>query len=181
VALEAPRQLEPLQEHHDVGEFSCGVPTLDAWLHRSAATAAAKHVGRTYVWVSPSDPTVVHGYITLAPHVVRRIEAPGRISRGSPETIPAILLARLALSRDQHGKGHGADLLVDALHRASDAIAIAGGRLIVVDAIDDEAAAFYEHYGFVRLAESLRLFRKATDIARDLGRDPATLAARDAD
>lgn len=169
------RQLEPLQEHHDIGAFSCGVPTLDAWLRRSAATAAAKHVGRTYVWVSPGDPTVVHGYITLAPHVVRRVETPGRIGRGSPETIPAILLARLALSRDQHGNGHGADLLVDALHRASDAIAIAGGRLIIVDAIDDRAAAFYEHYGFVRMAGGLRLFRKATDIARDLGRDPGTL------
>ncbi|MEV4421243.1 GNAT family N-acetyltransferase [Patulibacter sp. NPDC049589] len=170
-----PRHLEPLREHHAIDSFSCGVAPLDSWLRRSAATVAAKHVGRTYVWVAPSAPDVVLGYVTLAPHVVRRVEAPGRIARGSPETIPAILLARLALSQDLHGNGHGADLLVDALHRALDAIVIAGGRLMVVDAIDDRAAAFYEHFGFARLPGSQRLFRKATDIARDLGRDSTTL------
>ena len=114
------------------------------------------------------------GYFTFAPHVVRRAEVPGRIGRGSPDSIPAILLARLALSHTLHGHGHGGQLLVDALHRALDAVALAGGRLVVVDAIDRAATGFYEHYGFTRLAEHQRLYRKVTDIARDLGREPAT-------
>jgi GNAT superfamily N-acetyltransferase len=165
---------EPLGDGHAITDFSCGVVELDEWLTRSARTAAAKHVGRTYVWVTDDAPGVVLGYFTLAPHVVRRAEVPGRIGRGSPDSIPAILLARLALTHTLHGHGQGGRLLVDALHRALDAVAVAGGRLVVVDAIGREATGFYEHHGFTRLAEHQRLYRKVTDIARDLGRSPST-------
>lgn len=167
------RHPEPLGESHAIADFSCGVVELDEWLKRSARTTAAKHVGRTYVWVTDDAPGELLGYFTLAPHVVRRAEVPGRIGRGSPDSIPAILLARLALTHTLHGQGQGGRLLVDALHRALDTVALAGGRLIVVDAIDRNAASFYEHYGFTRLPEHQRLYRKVTDIARDLGRDPA--------
>jgi GNAT superfamily N-acetyltransferase len=163
---------EPLGDGHAIADFSCGVAELDEWLKHSARTAAAKHVGRTYVWISDDASGPVLGYFTLAPHVVRRAEVPGRIGRGSPDSIPAILLARLALTHTLHGHGQGGQLLVDALHRALDAVALAGGRLIVVDAIDRDATGFYEHYGFTRLAGHQRLYRKVSDIARDLGRDP---------
>jgi GNAT superfamily N-acetyltransferase len=163
---------EPLADDHTIADFSCGVAELDEWLKRSARMAAAKHVGRTYVWITNDTPREVLGYFTLAPHVVRRAEVPGRIGRGSPDSIPAILLARLALTHTRHGHGQGGQLLVDALHRALDAVALAGGRLIVVDAIDRDATGFYEHYGFARLAGHQRLYRKVSDIARDLGRDP---------
>lgn len=171
---------EPLGDGHAIADFSCGVVELDAWLKRSARTAAAKHVGRTYVWVTDKAPGEVLGFFTLAPHVVRRAEVPGRTGRGSPDSIPAILLARLALTHTLHGQGHGGRLLVDALHCTLDAVALAGGRLVVVDAIDHDATAFYEHYGFTRLPEHQRLYRKVTDIARDLGRDPVTFTKTDA-
>lgn len=169
------RELEPLAAHHAVSGFSCGVPELDDWLRESAATVAAKHLGRTYVWIVPDGPMEIAGYVTLAPHVVRRLEVPGRIGRGAPDAIPAILLARLALATPLHGTGLGGALLADALRRALDAIAVAGGRLVVVDALDEGATGFYEHHGFARIPGTLRLSRKATDIARDLDRDPATL------
>jgi GNAT superfamily N-acetyltransferase len=168
--------LEPLDEGHTIADFSCGVVELDEWLKRSARTAAAKHVGRTYVWVGNGASAEVLGYFTLAPHVVRRAEVPRRIGRGSPDSIPAILLARLALTRGLQGHGQGGRLLVDALQCALDAVALAGGRLVVVDAIDLRATGFYEHYGFTRLGEHQRLYRKVTDIARDLGRSSITLA-----
>ena len=171
---------EPLDDDHAIADFSCGVAELDAWLERSARTAAAKHVGRTYVWVADDAPAEVLGYFTLAPHVVRRAEVPGRVRRGSPDSIPAILLARLALTHTLHGSGQGGRLLVDALHRAVDAVALAGGRPVVVDAIDRDAIGFYQHYGFTRLADHQRLYRKVTDIARDLGRDPTTFMKADA-
>jgi predicted GNAT family N-acyltransferase len=165
---------EPLGDNHAIADFSCGVAELDEWLQRSARTTAAKHVGRTYVWTTDDAPDEVLGYFTLAPHVVRRAEVPRRIGRGSPDSIPAILLARLALAHTLRGHEQGGRLLVDALHRALDAVALAGGRLVVVDAIDRNATGFYEHYGFTRLPDHQRLYRKVTDIARDLGRDPTT-------
>lgn len=61
---------------------------------------------------------------------------------------PAYLLARLALDGSLCGQGLGGQLLRDALEVIVAAANHAAGRLIVVDAIDDAAAAFYRHYGF---------------------------------
>lgn len=79
---------------------------------------------------------------------------------------PRILLARLALDVSLQGRGLGTDLLLDALSRAAEAAEIVGGRLIVVDAIDADAARFYEHHGFHAVpSRPARLFRKASDVA----------------
>src|SRR5262249_55515868 len=50
-------------------------------------------------------------------------------------------------SGELHGTGLGGILLHDALFRAVAASQQAGGRYVVVDAIDDNARQFYEHYG----------------------------------
>jgi ribosomal protein L14E/L6E/L27E len=44
----------------------------------------------------------------------------------------------------------------------------AGGRYVVVDAIDDNASRFYEHYGFTTTPRSDRLARKVSDIEADI-------------
>lgn len=60
--------------------------------------------------------------------------------------------------------------MVDALGVAVEAVKKAGGRLIVVDAIDEDAAGFYAHHGFVPAPENpRRLVMKAGDAARTLG------------
>ncbi|MGH9891704.1 MAG: GNAT family N-acetyltransferase [bacterium] len=112
----------------------------------------------------------VVGYYTLAPHVVDRGDVQKKASRGAPDRVPSILLARLALAEHLQGQGHGGELLAEALDRALDGIRRIGGRVIVVDAIDDRAASFYEHHGFkAKPMEPRRLFTKASDAARTLG------------
>ncbi len=160
---------EHLAADHDLDAFSSGVEVLDDWLRRSARHAEAANTGRTFVWVETGSPIVV-GYFTLAAHLLRRAEVPAPVGRGSPEAIPAILLARLALDRSRHGQGLGGQLLLDALERAVDASMRAAGRLIVVDAIDDDAARFYAHYGFRACPGSRRLVRKTSEVSRALGR-----------
>lgn len=83
----------------------------------------------------------------MCPHQISKHELPDRIGSGETNTIPAILLAKLALDEDFHGQGLGRQLLVDAVTRAVSAVDIVGGRYIVIDAIDEEAAGFYEHFG----------------------------------
>src|ERR1700674_1836361 len=62
--------------------------------------------------------------------------------------IGVILLARLAVDRNERGAGLGKTLLVDALSRALTAADAIGARAILVHAIDDEAIAFYKKFGF---------------------------------
>jgi predicted GNAT family N-acyltransferase len=67
------------------------------------------------------------------------------------------LLGRLALGRSLHGQGLVGQLLVDAIETICAAADRTGGRLIVVDPIDDAACDFYRRYGFMSIEKSARL------------------------
>lgn len=91
----------------------------------------------------------VSGYYSLSAGSVRVEEAPARIAKGlARHPIGVILLARLAVDMHEHATGLGKALLYDALGRclaASDSI---GARAVLVHAIDDAAAAFYQKFDF---------------------------------
>ncbi len=163
-----PYTSELLTVDHDLSQFSCGKLGLDVWLQRSAINADAAGTGRTYVWADAARAVVA--YYTLVPHTVDREQVPKNLGRGGPALIPGILLARLALTSELQRRGWGEALLTDALERALGGIALVSGRLIVVDAIDEEAVGFYARYGFKRTAQgSRRMFMKASDAFRAFG------------
>jgi len=159
---------ERLTSQHNLKEFDSGSLPLDQWLRSAATTADRAGTGRTYVWVDEKGK--VAAYFTLAPHLIKRDELPKSIGHGAPDSVPCILIARLALHEAHHGGGLGAMLLVEALRTSLEAMKAAGGRLIVVDAIDEAATSFYEHHGFRKVPDNpYRLFLKASDAAKSLG------------
>jgi ribosomal protein S18 acetylase RimI-like enzyme len=84
--------------------------------------------------------------------------------------IGMVLIARLAIARDQQGAGLGTRLLADGLRMAVIAGESVAARLVVVDAIDESAARFYRRHGFTEtLDHPLRLFRRMKDIRASLG------------
>ena len=59
-----------------------------------------------------------------------------------------------------------------AVEKTLAAIRVGGGRVSVVDAIDDRAAAFYEHFGFRAIpANPHRFVMKASTAATSLAID----------
>ena len=61
---------------------------------------------------------------------------------------------------------------MEALRTLLEAIRIGGGRVIVVDAIDDNAPSFYEHFGFKPIPDTAgRLVMKASTAAASVGVD----------
>lgn len=160
--------VEPLADRHHLTSFDCGNRELDDWLRGHARHAAGQGT-RTYVLVEQGHAEVL-GYFALAPHVVERDELPPRVGRGAPRRIPAILLAKLALDRRLQGRGLGGELLVHALATIVEAARTAGGKLVVVDAIDDHAAAFYERHDFLPVPDNPhRLVIKLSTVAQALG------------
>lgn len=158
-----------LDDSHNLSSFHCGNPGLDTWL-RDYASQAVGQGTRTYVVVD--DRNVVVGYFAITPHVIDSADAPKRIARGAPRRIPAVLLAKLALSQNLQGQGLGAELLVRALGTIIEAARVAGGKVVVVDAIDQAAAAFYRHHDFEPLPNREdRLVMKLSTAARALGID----------
>ena len=159
-------RVEPL-DAHDLDGFHCGNADLDDWLVRSARAATGQGT-RTYVLVGPS--ASIAGYFAIAPHYLDREEAPRRIGRGAPSRIPAILLAKLAIAETLQGQGLGTELLLFALETVIDAARRAGGRIVVVDAIDPDAERFYEHHDFQPLpVNERRLVLKLSTAAKALG------------
>ncbi len=161
-------QVEALGDHR-LDAFTCGNAELDDWL-RNHAKGATGQGTRTYVLVDEAD--VVVGYFAVAPHFLDRADAPQKIGRGAPRQMPAILLAKLALDQSLQGQGLGSDLLVFAIRTIVEAARRAGGRLVIVDAIDDAARRFYEHHDFVLLpGDDRRLVLKLSTAAKALGLD----------
>ncbi len=147
---------------HDTTAFDCGEPSLDTWLRDHAETETGRGSARVWVWLGADGH--VDAYYSLSASKVRRDDIPKARGRAGPVEIPAVLLGRLALHHSLRGQSLGGLLLADALARIVDATRTVGARVVVVDALHEKAAAFYEHFGFRRIPNSLLLAQKVADI-----------------
>ncbi|MFM8829201.1 MAG: GNAT family N-acetyltransferase [Actinomycetota bacterium] len=152
----------PVNRALDLSQLDCGNASLDRWLRTSALQTEAMRTVRTFVWDADG---VAVAYYAVAAHSLPRHSLPPKLAHGAPSVIPAYLLAKLALSRRLQGRGLGALVLREALNRCLHAGIHAGARLVVVDAIDHDAARFYESQGFTRTLIPGRLARKLSDVA----------------
>ena len=141
--LSAP---EPLLAQHDLSAFACGEASLDDWLRRRALANQLSGASRTFVVLDENHSVV--GYYALAAGAVAHQSATGGVRRNMPDPIPVLVLGRLAVAQRAQGRNLGAALLQDAVARAMVVSENAGVRALLVHALNDNARAFYEHYGF---------------------------------
>jgi len=162
-----PLRVERLDAGHDLAGFDSGNDQLDAWLRRHALVAQQMDSARTFVVTSGAE---ILGYFSLTMGSVRRADAPAKLVRGLPAyPVGMVLIARLAVDHRYQGLGIGAAVLAEALRKAVTAGEAAAARLVVVDAIDDTAAAFNRHHGFIPAPEhDLCLYRTMKDIRASL-------------
>ena len=158
---------EPLNAQHDTSQFSCGKPALDHWLRTRALSNQEK--GFTVVMVVHDDGRVV-GYYGLSPTAIVPSAMPRSIKTGQPPNpVPCLLLGQLATDEAWAGKGIGTSLLQHALARSVAGAQLIGGRALVVNALDDDAADFWKRRGFLPSKDDrLTLFRSIDDIAASL-------------
>lgn len=111
----------------------------------------AKHVAVCFV-LTPDGRTVA-GYYTLSQYSVDLVHLPAGIARKLPKypEVPATLLGRLAVSENYRGQKLGEYLLMDALYRCWQQSRVVASVAVVVDAKNDAAQRFYEHFEFVSL------------------------------
>jgi GNAT superfamily N-acetyltransferase len=119
---------------------------LDEWLRRRALANQESGASRTYACIADSR---VVAYYSLASGGAAAADAPGKVKRNMPDPIPVMILGRLAVDRAWQGKGLGLDLLRDAVLRTQQAAMIGGIRALLVHAIDEQGARFYERAGFL--------------------------------
>jgi ribosomal protein S18 acetylase RimI-like enzyme len=132
---------------HDRTGFSCGVAPLDRYSREQASQDVKRLVASCFVAVETATNGIA-GYYTLAATSVPANEIPVEELKRLPRypVLPAALVGRLAVDEAFQRKGLGGALLADAALRVLDGDVKAFA--LVVDAIDENAVAFYRRHGF---------------------------------
>jgi len=132
-------------------KFDCDTEVLNSFLSRYALKNDELDIGRTFVALDNNDQ--IAGYFTLATAQVAYNEIPEDYKGKLPKyPIPALRIARLAVSKDLQGKGVGKWLLAQAFIKIIQVADVTGIYLIIVDA-KETSKSFYEHYGFQKLMD----------------------------
>jgi predicted GNAT family N-acyltransferase len=153
---------------HDRDGFHCGIESLDLYLRTQATQDVRRKANAVFVLIAAEEPRKVLGYFTLCAYGL----APGWIPEEARKHLPryplvsATLIGRLAIARSEQGQGLGGTLLVRALRKAYENADVVGSSMVVVDALDDHATAFYAAHGFIRLPESMRLVLPMRTVAK---------------
>jgi predicted GNAT family N-acyltransferase len=139
---------------HDRARFDCGVEALNRYLQQHAMQDMRRRDAACWVIVGLDEPSSILGYYTLSNDSVMAEILPAltpaqRKKLGPYPSLGAYLLGRLAVGKSQQGQGLGTSLLFDAITRCANAEIPA--PLMVLDAKDADAEAFYRQFGFEKL------------------------------
>ena len=154
---------------HDRSRFDCGSIALNTYLQMQAGQDMKRRVAASFVAVDRSTGDIA-GFYTLSAGHVHLSDLGTDLQRKLPRypVVPAVRLGRLAIAVGYQGRKLGAALLASAVSRAvRSEIAVA---MMLVDAKDDRAAAFYVHHGFrPDPGNPLCLFAPLATLAQALG------------
>jgi ribosomal protein S18 acetylase RimI-like enzyme len=166
----APFLITPLDAAQDRTRFDSGSDPLDRYLREHVAQDVRRRVAACFVALTEEQR--IAGYYTLASASLLLANLPARTAKKLPRypSVPAVRMGRLAVDRAFQGQGLGGALLADAIDRAirSEIAAYA----LMVDAKNDQAAAFYRYHGFIVLPDTpLALFLPLATAATGRGGD----------
>lgn len=140
-----PRALKP---GDPVGDFDCGVTSLNNWFRTLALKNQISGGSRTFIAVA--DNQTIAGYYCLSSFTIAK-ETTGDFGVGLPDPIPAILIGRLAVDLRFRGLGLGTTFLQHASIKALQVSHQIGSAAIAVHAGDETVVPFYARFGFTQL------------------------------
>ena len=164
---EYPFSIGPLGGQ-DRRTFTCGNLALDAYLLTQAGQDMKRRVAACFLTIDAATGAIA-GYYTLSACHVQLADLATDWQKKLPRypVVPSARLGRLAIDVKYQGRKLGAALLANAVARAirSDIAA----HMMVVEAKNDSAAAFYMHHGFRRDPhDPLRLYAPLATLGRAL-------------
>ena len=138
---------------HSRDKFNCGVASLNRYLTKTASQDQKRKVAAVFVLVDKPDNKVL-AYCTLSAFTLELEELAPAVIKKLPRypKLPATMLGRLAVDLKYHNQHLGRLMLINALKRAYQTTEQIASIAVVVDAIDNNAAKFYQKYGFTPFA-----------------------------
>ncbi len=162
--------IEPFDKKvHDRDAFSCGVEALDTYFKKYATQDEKRDLARVSVALDRTSGTIV-GFYSLSATCFHKSNVASEITDKLPKyPLPAALLGRLAIAKSFQNHGIGTYLVMDVLHSVLKANEILGITNLVVDALDEETAKFYQALSFQGSPETnLRLYLPIASIRKIL-------------
>ncbi len=143
-------------------DFNCGEEVLNQYFRERITQDVRRRIATAFIAQSTDTKKPsgrIAGFYTLsACHVLLDgLDDDWRSRLPRYPNVPSVLIGRLAIDSRYQGRGLGGALLVDAASRASRSSI--GVHMLVVEAKNDAAIAFYQHHGLRQcLNEQNRLF-----------------------
>jgi len=150
----------PLASSHNRSDFLCGKGLLDNYFWYQANQDVKRKLSACFVLIDQESEKIT-GYYTLSGNSISNDWIPDSFKKRLPksyQSIPTILLGRLAIDKNFQDKGIGKILLIDSLKRCLDISHSIGAFAVIVDPLDKDAERFYEKYGFIKLHDSGKMF-----------------------
>ena len=154
-------KIELLAKSHDRDGFDCGSEPLNLFLKQTARQHAERGISRTFVLVNEAAiaPKPIIGFFSLNICQIKSELLTPQEAKKLPRDVAGVRLGRLAVNRGYQRQGIGKTLLVAAMGKFIEIFNSAGGIGLFVDAKDQDAKHYYEHFGFVSLpSNELELF-----------------------
>ncbi|WP_267963745.1 GNAT family N-acetyltransferase [Testudinibacter sp. TR-2022] len=141
----------PLNSTFDRNSFDCDSEPLTHYFRHFVTQDIKRKLTNCFILTNTTHQII--GYYTLSAHSICLSDLPQQMKKKLPRypTIPSIKMGRLAVNQPFRGQGFGGVLLIDALKRAANSEI--GAYALLVDAKDDNAVRFYQHYGFISLLD----------------------------
>ncbi len=147
--------------------FDCGNEALNVWFKEQAGQQEKRDSVRTHLGLATFD-SCIASFFSLVTHRIELADATQtRAFSGRRYPVAAMLIAQLAVDLRYQGQGVGRLTLGHALGLLAESSRSVGFEVVLVDAIDPGAAAFYRRYGFKDLVDGgERLFMTTKDLRR---------------
>jgi ribosomal protein S18 acetylase RimI-like enzyme len=147
--------IEPLSKAHDRSGFVCDKERINTYFRQTVSQDVKRRYATCFVAREVLTGAIA-GFYTLSSSNVPLTDVPEDLAKKLPRypTVPAVLIGWLGRHQDFRGLGLGEALLFDAIQKvAKSAI---GAHAIFADAIDADAVAYYEKFGFTSLIDRPR-------------------------
>ncbi len=139
--------------------FDCGDDKLNRYLREIVSQDEKRGLAKCYICCKENEPYRIVGFFTLSSSCVYREMLPDEINKIKKkhiayDSVPVILIGRLAVDTEYQGKGIGILILIHALKIASEISRKVGVLAVMVDAKSNEVVEFYKRFGFESLPEN---------------------------
>lgn len=143
--------IEPLNDLHQRNSFRCANLSIQNFCRGNLASQHRSRSLRAFV-ARRTDDMAVLGYYYLTATSVEHASVGPQIGNQFHhlDKIPAVYLGMIGVHSDHARQGLGTELMVHAFRQVDQITQMAGVWALILDAYDQQAAAYYERFDFRR-------------------------------